>query len=70
MSRQGNSFLHFYAETIERLLRQNRGGIPPQYIAPKFLTALHNVTRLPVVESDGMLSRPPPGDQGFGPGPG
>jgi len=54
--RKGNSFLHFYAETAERLLRQNRGGMPPQYIGPKLLTALHNVTQLPVMESAGMLS--------------
>ncbi|WP_455216904.1 hypothetical protein [Kaarinaea lacus] len=51
-----NSFLDFYRDTAERLLRQNQGGIPPQFIGPKLLTALHNVVQLPVMESAGMLS--------------
>lgn len=53
---QGNSFLDFYADTAERLLRLNKGTVPPQFIGPKLLTALHNVARLPVLESAGMLS--------------
>jgi hypothetical protein len=56
MFRQGNGFLDFYIETAERLLRQHRGGMPPQFIGPKLLTALHNVCQLPVMESAGMLS--------------
>ncbi|WP_455221807.1 hypothetical protein [Kaarinaea lacus] len=56
MFRSGNSFLEFYMETAERLLRQNQGGMPPQFIGPKLLTALHNITQLPVMESAGMLS--------------
>ena len=56
MFRQGNSFLPFYAETAERLLRKNQGGMPPQFIGPKLLTAIHNITQLPVMESAGMLS--------------
>lgn len=56
MFRQGNSFLPFYAETAERLLRKNEGGMPAQFIGPKLLTALHNVVQLPVMESAGMLS--------------
>lgn len=56
MFRKGNSFLDFYSESAERLLRQNQGGMPPQFIGPKLLTALHNVTQLPVMESAGMLS--------------
>ena len=56
MFRQGNSFLNFYADTAERLLQQNHGGMPPQFIGPKLLTALHNITQLPVMESAGMLS--------------
>ena len=53
---QGNSFLDFYADTAERLLRLNNGPVPPQFIGPKLLTALHNVAGLPVLESAGMLS--------------
>ncbi len=56
MFRRGNGFLDFYVETAERLLRQNQGGMPPQFIGPKLLTALHNVCQLPVMESAGMLS--------------
>ena len=56
MFRRGNGFLDFYVETAERLLRQNQGRMPPQFIGPKLLTALHNVCQLPVMEAAGMLS--------------
>ncbi|WP_455202601.1 hypothetical protein, partial [Kaarinaea lacus] len=32
MFHRENSFLDFYAESAERLLRQNQGGMPPQFI--------------------------------------
>lgn len=56
MFRQGNHFLDFYADTAERLLRLNQGGMPPQFIGPKLLTALHNIVKCPVMETAGMLS--------------
>jgi hypothetical protein len=56
MFRKGNCFLDFYADTAQRLLSLNQGTMPPQFIGPKLLTALHNVTRLPVLETAGMLS--------------
>lgn len=56
LCRQGNSFLDFYADTAQRLLAQNQGPMPPQFIGPKLLTALHNLTALPVLETAGMLS--------------
>lgn len=56
MFREGNSFLDFYADTAERLLRKNQGRMPPQFIGPKLLTALHGVAVLPVLEVAGMLS--------------
>ena len=56
MFRRGNSFLDFYTDTAERLLRLNTGPLPPQFIGPKLLTALHNITICPVLESAGMLS--------------
>lgn len=56
MFRQGNSFLDFYADAAERLLRLNAGPMPPQFIGPKLLTALHNIVICPVLESAGMLS--------------
>ena len=56
MFRRENAFLEFYLDTAVRLLRQNQSGIPPQFIGPKLLTALHNITHLPVQENAGMLS--------------
>jgi hypothetical protein len=56
MFRRGNNLLGFYSETAARLLADNQGAMPPQFIGPKLLTALHNVAILPVLESAGMLS--------------
>lgn len=56
MFRRGNSFLDFYRDSAERLLRLNRGPMPPQFIGPKLLTALHNIVQCPVMESAAMLS--------------
>ena len=56
MYRQGNPFLDFYTEIAERLLTQIEGPMPPQFIGPKLLTAIHNVAQCPVLETAGMLS--------------
>lgn len=56
MFRRGNAFLDFYIETAQRMLMDNSGGVPAQFIGPKLLTALHNVAVLPVLETAGMLS--------------
>ena len=56
MFRQNNTFLDFYAETAERLLNLNEGSMSPQFIGPKLLSALHNITQCPVAENAGMLS--------------
>jgi len=56
MFRAGNNFLDFYTETAERLLGLNSGTMPPQFIGPKLLTALHNIALCPVMETAGMLS--------------
>lgn len=56
MFRQGNPCLDFYLDTAERLITQNKGGVPPQFIGPKLLTALHNIARFPVMETAAMLS--------------
>ena len=53
---RGNSFLDFYTDTAERLLRLNQGSMPPQFIGPKLLTALHNIALCPVMENAAMLS--------------
>ena len=56
MFRRGNACLDFYLDTAERLLRLNQAGIPPQFIGPKLITAMHNIARFPVMENAGMLS--------------
>ena len=56
MFRRGNSFLDFYHATAERLLRLNDGRMPPQFLGPKLLTAIHNIAQCPVMESAAMLS--------------
>ena len=56
MFRSGDSFLDFYRDSAERLLRLNQGRMPPQFIGPKLLTALHNIVQCPVMESAAMLS--------------
>ncbi|MBV1931732.1 MAG: hypothetical protein KUG71_08435 [Porticoccaceae bacterium] len=53
---QGNSFLDFYTAHAERLLAKVTGNVPPQFIGPKLLTALHNIVQCPVQENAGMLS--------------
>lgn len=69
MFRAGNSFLDFYTETAERLLIDNSGPMPPQFIGPKLLTALHNVIRCPVAEAAGMFSPLVSADIAVGGGP-
>ncbi|MDM3870762.1 hypothetical protein QSV34_05285 [Porticoccus sp. W117] len=54
--RQGNAFLDFYCAHAERLLAKTTGTMPPQFIGPKLLTAIHNVVQCPVVESAAMFS--------------
>jgi len=56
MFQQGNVFLEFYIETASKLILQNKGAMPPQFIGPKLLTALHNIALFPVMECAGMLS--------------
>ncbi|MEJ2114927.1 MAG: hypothetical protein P8X88_02505 [Gammaproteobacteria bacterium] len=56
MFNKGNSFLDFYTDTAEHLLMGNQGSMPPQFIGPKLLTAIHNIAQCPVLESAGMLS--------------
>jgi len=56
MFRQGNHFLDYYTASAEQLLRANQGRMPPQFIGPKLLTALHNMVSCPVMETAGMLS--------------
>jgi len=56
MFRQGNAFLDFYTETAKKLLTKVIGPVPPQFIGPKLLTALHNIALCPIQETAGMLN--------------
>mgnify|MGYP001553378220 CR=1 FL=1 len=56
MFRRGNSFLDFYIDRAQHLLNLNSGRMPPQFIGPKLLSALHNICYFPVEERAGMLS--------------
>lgn len=56
MFQQGNSFLDFYIDNAKRFLIRNTGNVPPQFIGPKLLTAIHNIIQCPVLETAGMLS--------------
>jgi hypothetical protein len=56
MFRQKNALLEFYLQTASRLIQQNTGEMPSQFIGPKLLTALHNICQFPVMENAGMLS--------------
>ena len=56
MFERSNSLLDFYTDTAKRLLIQNTGSLPPQFIGPNLLTAIHNVAMLPVMETAAMLS--------------
>lgn len=56
MFRRGNPFLPYYIDTASRLLQLNQGQVPAQFIGPKLLTALHNISLFPVQEDAGMLS--------------
>lgn len=51
-----NSFIDFYLDTAQRLVRANAHGMPAQFVGPKLLTALHNVVQFAVMEDVGMLS--------------
>ena len=56
MFRRGNHFLDFYCDAAESLVSRNQGQMPPQFIGPKLLTALHNIVGCPVMEQAGMFS--------------
>jgi hypothetical protein len=54
--RHDNSFLDFYIETAQKLLRETGTTVPNQFIGPKLLSALHNICQFPVMERAEMLS--------------
>jgi len=56
MAMGADSFLPFYADAAETMLEKAEMPVVPQFIGPKFLTALHNMMGLAVEERVGMLS--------------
>lgn len=52
----GRVTLDFYLQTALSLLRRGGQGVPPQFVGPKLLTALHNVVGFPLNYSVGMAS--------------
>jgi len=66
--RRDNPFLAFYQDAAERLVRAHSGPsegsgasdgpgpMPPQFVGPKLLTALHNIVRCPVTETAAVVS--------------
>jgi hypothetical protein len=54
--RVDSTFLAFYRQTGEDLLRRHAGPPVPQLIGPKLLSALHRVVGFPVIEAAGMAS--------------
>ncbi len=56
MTTRDDSFLPFYADAAERMLTRAKPPLVPQFIGPKLLTALHNMTELSIEERAGMLS--------------
>ncbi|MGB0845624.1 MAG: hypothetical protein ACPGSM_02820 [Thiolinea sp.] len=54
--RKGNAFADFYLSHAGKLLHTLEGKVPPQFIGPKLMTALHNVVGCPVMEQAGMFS--------------
>jgi hypothetical protein len=67
--RQGNPFLDFCIDAVERLLGAHPGPYSPQFAGPKLLTALHNIVGFAVAERAGMLSPPVIRDLVAGGGP-
>lgn len=52
----GNAFLDFYLHSAENLLRRVESPMVPQFIGPKFLSAIHNMIGCPEVRAAGVLS--------------
>lgn len=48
--------LDFYLQTAMELLRRGGPDVPPQFVGPKLLTALHNVVQFPLNRAVGMAS--------------
>jgi hypothetical protein len=52
----GRTTLDFYRDTATRMLLCAGSQVPPQFVGPKLLSALHNVVQFPLTEAVGMAS--------------
>ena len=52
----GNAMLDFYIHACQSILRKVEGGVPPQIVGPKLLSALHNMVGFDLIAEVGMLS--------------
>lgn len=52
----GRVTLDFYVQSALSLLRRGGPDVPPQFVGPKLLTALHNVVGFPLSHAVGMAS--------------
>lgn len=53
---RGGSVLPFYEETAQRLLARLDGGVPPQFLGPKLLSALNGPAAFTLLPQAGALS--------------
>ncbi|MFC4351472.1 hypothetical protein ACFOW6_07950 [Fodinicurvata halophila] len=54
--RRDNVFLDFYIHACLVIMGRVSGGVPPQIIGPKFLTAQYNILGFPVFDTVGAFS--------------
>ncbi len=70
MFRRGNPMLPFYRHAAERLVRAHADKpMVPQFVGPKFLSAIHNMIQCPVCEPAAMLAPDVAADLVLGAGP-
>jgi len=53
-----DTFLDFYAAACEQIIKRAEGGLPPQIVGTKLLTALHNIIGFHLIDTVAMASPP------------
>ncbi len=64
-----NPMLDFYIHAATNIMRRVEGGVAPQIVGTKFLTAQHNMVGLPLTDAVAMASPPLVADLAAGGGP-
>ncbi len=65
----GNPFLDFYIHACLSIVGRHAGGMVPQIVGTKFLTALHNMVGFPLIDAVAMFSPDVVADIARGGGP-